>query len=83
MAASAQDIRVWFGQGVAQGSKRMIVWCDTFDYDDYPEFTDLTGEELRAFTRANDGKSMKSLMEVYDLTMDLEVQMAERRAFHY
>lgn len=83
MAATANDIRGWFKRGVEAGSPRMIVWCDTYDWEDYPEFTDLTGDDLVRYTGNENGVNMKKLMEVYDLNMDLEAQMAERRAFHY
>lgn len=80
MAASKADLINWFNEGVALGNKRMIVWCDTFDYEEYPEYTDLTGAELRAY--ANRGGTDR-LMEVYDLTADLDWQMSLYRAFNY
>lgn len=83
MAATMQDIRGWFNRGVAEGSKRMVVWCDTFDWEDYPQYTDLTGEDLKFYTSKENGQNMKQLMEVYDLTADRDAQLAERRAFHY
>jgi len=83
MAATANDIRRWFDSGFAQEMPRMIVWCDTFDWSDYPEYTDLTGSALREYVAEENGKNMKQLMEVYDLNLDRESQMSERRAFHY
>lgn len=83
MAATSGDIRGWFHRGVEAGKKRMIVWCDDFDYEDYPEFTDMTGDDLRKYTRMENGQNMKRLMEVYDLTADIEPQMQVRRAYNY
>ncbi len=83
MAATKQDIRGWFHSGVSQGYKRMIVWCDTYDCEYYPEYTNLTGDDLVRYTGNENGVNMKRLMEVYDLTRDREAQMAERRAYHY
>lgn len=83
MAATRRDIMEWYLRGVAEGHPRMIVWCDTFDYEDYPEYTDKTGDALRSYVTYHAGKNMKTLMEVYDLTGNFEDQMAERRAFHY
>lgn len=83
MAASREGLELWFNMGLGGGWKRMIVWCDTYDFEDYPEYTDTTGQDLREYTSSENGKNMKKLMEVYDLTAPLEPQMAERRAFNY
>lgn len=83
MAATRLDIIRWFEHGVGEGNTRMIVWCDTYDYEDYPEYTDKTGDDLRVYALGENGKNMKKLMEVYDLTASMDAQMAERRAFHY
>jgi hypothetical protein len=45
----------------------------------YPVYSDSTGDDLREEIRKNGDR----LMEVYDLTMDKEIQMSESRAFHY
>lgn len=83
MAATKTDLIVWFRQGVEDGYQRMIVWCDTFDYDDYPEYSDRTGQLLRDYVDAKKANPMTQLMEVYDLTADMDAQMSESRAFHY
>ena len=83
MAATQNDLIMWFRLGVAQGKARMIVWCDTYDYEDYAVYSDLTGNDLKVWTRMEDGKNMKRLMEVYDLTGDMDAQMSVNRAFNY
>jgi hypothetical protein len=83
MAANRTDISGWFSRGVQAGRQRMIVWCDSFDYEDYPEFTNITGDELRSYTMKENGKNMKRLMEVYDLTADPEPQLQATRAYNY
>ncbi len=83
MAATKQDLIRWFERGKAQGSERMIIWCDTYDYDDFPEFSDLTGVELQKYVDAKNGTNMLNLMEVYDLTAPIEPQMEVRRAYNY
>lgn len=82
-AATKNDLTRWFYAGVVDGYKRMVIWCDTFDYSDYPEYTNLTGDDLREMVGKENGKNMKSLMEVYDLTMDIDDQMNVRRAYNY
>lgn len=54
----------------------MLVVCDTFDYDDYPVFTDSDAECLARYR--NPG-NMQRVMEVYDLHASKAEQMNERR----
>lgn len=61
----------------------MAVVCDTFDWDDYPVYV-MEGEDPHAkLLTYEKGENMASLMEVYNLSMDIEKQMNEHRAFHY
>ncbi len=77
--ATKADIRGWFDRGVSQGAEFMIVVCDSFDYDDYPVFcTAENYEEKHAASCTN----MQRIMEVYDLSMDRELQLAEHRVFN-
>jgi len=80
---SANEIRDWFRHGVIEDKKRMIVWCDTFDYEDYPEYSDLTGDDLREYVDKRNGNNMRRLMEVYDLTASMEPQMQAVRSYNY
>jgi hypothetical protein len=83
MAANKVDLTRWFQNGVRQGFARMIVWCDTYDYSDFPAYVNMTGEELRKYCLSENGHNMKRLMEVYDLEADMDAQLGEHRAFHY
>ena len=80
MATTQQDIREWFERGVEQGATHMIVVCDTFDYEDYPVYVppdkipQVVYEEYQ-------GKNMQRVMEVYDLSEDMEAQLKQHRAF--
>jgi hypothetical protein len=83
MATTKEDLREWLLAGKEKGEKYMLVYCDTFDNTDYPiyakdciEFWEIYGE--KTFT----GKDMKRLMEVYDLSLDIETQLKEARAYH-
>lgn len=82
MGTTREEIREWFEQGVKQGATHMIVACDTFDYEDYPVYV-TPGQDPRAVADGYSGKNMQSVMEVYALHLDMETQLAERRAFHY
>ena len=80
MAATREDILRWLHRGKAEGASHMLVLCDTFDWDDYPVFVKSV-EAARE--RSGAPGSMQKLMEVYNLSMDWDAQLAEHRAFHF
>ena len=82
MAATKQDIRWWFKAGVKQGATHMIVVCDDFDYEDYPVYVEPS-EDVRKKAQRFDGKDMQRIMEVYSMTLPMESQLDEHRAFHW
>ncbi len=59
----------------------MIVVCDTFSWKDYPVF--CSEAEFNEKHREHSDVNMQRVMEVYDLSMNREHQLAESRAFHY
>jgi hypothetical protein len=81
MAATREDVQLWLKQAVEQGAKYMIVVCDTYDYEDYPVYCEDAKECHEKYAEYN-GKSMQTIMEVYDLSLSLDVQLNERRAHH-
>lgn len=82
MAATKNEIREWFLRGIEQKATHLIVVCDTFDYDDYPVFVGKD-ENVKEIESEYDGKNMQSIMEVYNLSMDMETQLNEHKAFNY
>lgn len=56
----------------------MLVVVDTFDYGNYPVFTDSVQEAVDKYHL----KNMQRVMEVYDLSLDLEEQLNEHRAWN-
>jgi hypothetical protein len=81
VGTSKAELRTWFDAGVQQGARYMIVVCDSYDHEDYPVYAS-TDEEVWAKHAEYDGKNMQRIMEVYDLRMPRETQMAEFRAQH-
>lgn len=77
MAASVQDISSWFDFGIKRGAKYMIVWCDIYDWSDYPKYYS-TYEEAKADSLKT-GQNMQRLMESYDLGGDKKRQLSLRR----
>jgi hypothetical protein len=78
MAVKRERIEEWFDKGIADGRKYMIVLCDTFDWEDYPEYFD-TQEAVREKTQSPG--NMQKVMEVYDLTAQRDTQLLANRAF--
>lgn len=75
------DIRGWLQRAKPEHT-HMIVVVDSFDYGDYPVFVS-NDEDVREVARKYNEKSMQRIMEVYNLGMDIESQLNERRAFNY
>jgi hypothetical protein len=81
MATTRQEIRQWLKRGKAQKATHMLVVCDTFSYEDYPVFV-KPGEDVHKVAESYN-KNMQKLMEVYNLKMDLDTQLFQRRSFNY
>lgn len=79
---SKSDIQGWFERGVTKGATHMIVVCDTFDHSDYPVFI-APEEDVRERAKEYDGRNMQRIMEVYDLSRDMDEQLNAHRVFNY
>jgi hypothetical protein len=82
MATTQENIRRWFVRGVEKKATHLIVVCDTFDWDDYPVYV-LQNQKVHEVENEYNGKSMQKVMEVYNLSMDIEEQLNQTRAFNY
>lgn len=82
MVTTKELLRSWFDKGIADKKKFMIVVCDTFDNEDYPIYVEDDKYFPESYERYN-GKNMQRVMEVYDLSMDKELQINEHRAKHF
>ncbi len=80
MAATYEDISVWFNVGKSKGARHMVIMCDTFSYDDYPVYTETDEECLRVCGKS--GTNMQRVMEVYDLSMEKKEQMDQHRVMN-
>ena len=83
MATTKEMIREWLFQGKKrEGVTHVMIVCDTFDWEDYPVY--ITGGQEAAHRKYEEihGKNMQKVMEVYNLSMDIEAQLNEPRAFN-
>jgi hypothetical protein len=81
MRTTQADIRAWLTR-TPKSATHMLVVCDTFSYEDYPVFVDAS-ESVHEVAMKNNGPNMTRLMEVYNLSMDIETQLAQDRSFNY
>lgn len=76
MPASKSDIADWFRAGVDQGASHMLVVVDTFDFEDYPVYV-ISGVDPAQACEIYNAKDMERVLEVYDLSMDMHVQLGQ------
>lgn len=81
MTATIDDIKGWILRGVAQDATHVIIVHDTYDHDNYPVFVS-EDEDIYEKAGKYKGQNMQVIDEVYDLSMDLDKQLDETRAFH-
>ena len=81
MAATKADIRQWLKEAKANGASHLIVVCDTYDWEDYP-FAVSPQDNVEKAIAHYDGPNMQKVMEVYNLSMFIEPQLDEERAWH-
>lgn len=78
MTTTREQIGTWFDQGVAIKMAYMIVWCDTYDHSDYPQFT---SQQVTAQWAIDNPQPMQKAMEVYDLKADKDEQLDRPRCW--
>ena len=76
-----QDIQRWLNSAQEKGCSHLIVVCDTFDWGDYPVYVGKN-EDIHQRIEHFRNADMQKIMEVYNLSMDIDVQMNEVRAYH-
>ena len=84
IAAGKEDLRKWFIEGVEQGKLYMLVVYDSMEHLDGPDSPYYADSISRAHSilSAFDNDPMCKVMEVYDLTADMEAQLAVKRAWN-
>lgn len=75
------EIWEWLKRGQEAGATHMLVVCDTYDYEDYPVYVNPK-ENVKDKYKEFQGVNMQRVMEVYDLSKDINLQLTEHRAFH-
>lgn len=78
---SVSTLQAWFKRGVEQGATHMIVVCDTYDWEDYPVF--VSPEDNVREVESKYSKDMQKVIEIYKLSLSMNAQMSQTRAFNY
>jgi hypothetical protein len=76
------DLSIWFDEGLAQGYTHLIVVCNTFSDEDYPLYVEAY-EDVQLVVKANDGVNLQEVIEVYNLSVDKNCQLAQERSLNY
>ena len=82
MPTTKEDIRRMLQRGTLKGATHVIIVCDTFDHGDFPVLV-MPGEDARKIADERDAQPMERVMEVYNMSLDLEEQINERRARNF
>ena len=82
MATTKKEIKKWFEDGKKMNATHLIVFTDTFDWEDYPVYV-MPNEDVRRIISERGGNNMQKVTEVYDLTKEMVSQLNEYRAFNY
>ena len=78
MTATREDIIGWLERAEEEDARWVIIAVDTWDYENYPIYV---REDEDFWSRYPTG-NMQRVDEVYDMQMDMEAQLRERRANH-
>ncbi|MEK3955951.1 hypothetical protein [Psychrobacillus sp. FSL K6-1464] len=81
MASSREEIKGWLERGLEQRSTHVIIAVDTWDHEDYPVYVHAS-ESVREKADSYDG-SEDRIMEVYDLSKDINEQLNETRSWNF
>ncbi|NTF17343.1 hypothetical protein G6L37_02785 [Agrobacterium rubi] len=81
-AAQKSDLADWLASGAEKGATHMVVVLDGWDQENYPVYV-MPGENAREVADKYAHKEMQRVVEVYDLAVDYEQQLGQRRVMNF
>lgn len=81
MTATRQDIEYWLNVAKIKDSSHLIIAVDKFDYENYPVYIkkdQLIEKEIRHIQ----SQSMQGIDEIYNMSMDINQQLNQQRAWN-
>lgn len=82
LVTTRQDIARWYQYGVDIGATHLIVVCDSFSYEDFPDYVYYGHNPQKVVSKWN-SQQLYYVMEVYALHLDMNAQLDEHRAWHF
>lgn len=73
MKEPTAQIQEWFNEGKAQGATHLLVFCDMFEYAQYPVYV-FAPQTWDAVIKHRDNVNMQRVEERYDLAQSFEPQ---------
>lgn len=80
--ATRELIREWAMNGQERGSSHVAVARDTFDGTEFPVYIACYQDWIDADLEYDNPERMSEILEVYDLSLDIDQQLSEKRAYH-
>jgi hypothetical protein len=77
---SMESIKEWLLEGKADGATHVVIMRDTFDGSTSP-INVMPGEDVRGIAVDNEDE-MEKVVEVYNLTLNIDDQLQEYRAMN-
>jgi len=81
MTASKGDIERWLESAKEKGATHLIVAVDTYDHDNYPVYVG-PNEKIQEKIQRIDSGNMQGIDEVYNMSIDIDKQLSEYRAYN-
>ena len=81
MSATLQDIKRWLDEAKKENATHLIIAVDSYDNENYPIFVASNEDVQKEISRIKNA-SMQNVDEVYKMSMSIDEQLSEHRAFH-
>ena len=81
MSATLQDIQGWLDEAKKDNATHLIIAVDTYDHENYPVYV-TSDENIQKEIERIENASMQNIDEVYKMSMSIDEQLSEHRAFH-
>lgn len=80
MSTTKNEVREWLERGIERSSTHVIIAVDTWDHEDYPVFVSRD-ESVYEKINSYDNKQNR-IMEVYNLSIDIDEQLNQYRVWN-
>ena len=81
MAVAKNRVQLWFKEGQSKNAHHMLIMRDTYEYEDYPVYV-LKNEDTKKKIRELRENDNQVVQAIFDLSLDMDSQLEERRAYH-